>query len=92
MTIMERKAKIRTVNASYLIKSHNVDASAEIDVLGVQTIDPFLLESLLSKGIVSREGGRKHRIDNECKNVQTVEKTLSECALNKALYRYSPYR
>ena len=51
---MDRKAKIRTVNASYLIKSHNVDASAKIDVLGVKAIDSFLLESLLSKGIVGR--------------------------------------
>ena len=82
---MDRKAKIRTVNASYLIKSHNIYSSAKIDVLGVQAIDPFLLESLLSKGIVSREGGRQHRVDNKCKDVQTVEKTLSECALNKAL-------
>ena len=67
---MDRKAKIRTVmNASYLIKSHNIYSSAEIDVLGVQAIDPFLLESLLSKGIVGREGGRQHGVDNECKDV-----------------------
>ena len=84
---MDRKAKIRTVNASYLIKSHNVNSSAEIDVLGVKAINPFLLESLLSKGIVSREGGRKHRVDNERKDVQAVEKTFSECSLNKSLNR-----
>ena len=78
------------MNASYLIKSHNVDSSAKIDVFGVQAIDSFLLESLLSKGIVGREGGRQHRVHNECKDVQTVEKTLSECALNTALHCIVP--
>ena len=75
------------MNASYLIKSHNVYSSAEIDVLGVKAIDSFLLKSFLSKGIVGCEGGRQHRVDNECKDVQTVEKTFPECALNKALYK-----
>ena len=74
------------MNASYLIKSHNVDSSAKIDVFGVQAIDSFLLESLLSKGIVGREGGRQHRVHNECKDVQTVKKTLSKCALNMISY------
>ena len=88
---MRRGAKIRTVNASYLIKSHNVDSSAKIDVLGVQAIDSFLLESLLSEGIVGCEGGRQHRVHNKCKDVQTVEKTLSECALNNKAMLKIPY-
>ena len=71
---------------SYLIKSHNVYSTAEIDVLGVKTVDAFLLESFLSKSIVGRQGWRQHWVDNECKDVQTVEKTLSKCALNIISY------
>ena len=82
MTIVDREAKIRTVNSSYLIKSHNVYSSAQVDVLGVQTIDSFLLKSFLSKSVVGGQSRRQHRVDNECKDVQTVEKTLPECALN----------
>ena len=80
-------AKIRTVNASYLVKSHNVDPTAEIDVFGVQAVDSFLLKSLLSKGIVGRQGWGQHGVHNECKDVQTVEKTLPERALNMVLFR-----
>ena len=36
------------MNASYLIKSHNIYSSAEIDVLGVKAIDSLLLESFLT--------------------------------------------
>ena len=81
---MTNKAKIRTsvTPSSYLIKSHNVYSTAEIDVLGVQTVDAFLLESFLSKSIVGGQGWWQHGVDNECKDVQTVEETLSERSLN----------
>ena len=36
----------------HLVKGNNVDAATEVDVLRVQTIYSFLLESLLGKGIV----------------------------------------
>ena len=84
----KHEAKIRTVNASYLVKSHNVDPTAKIDVFRVQAVDSFLLKSLLSKGIVGRQGGGQHWVHNECKDVQTVEKTLPEGALNIVLLDY----
>ena len=51
-------------------------------MLGVKAVDAFLLESFLSKSIVGRQRGRQHWVDNECKDVQTVEETLSERSLN----------
>ena len=51
-------------------------------MLGVKTVDAFLLESFLSKSIVGRQGWRQHGVDNECKDVQTVEETLPECSLS----------
>ena len=75
------------MNASYLVKSHNVDPTAEIDVFGVQAVDSFLLKSLLSKGIVGRQGWGQHGVHNKGKDVQTVKQTLPERALNMVLFR-----
>ena len=66
---------------SYLVKSNNIYSTTKIDMFGVETIDPFLLKSFLSKCIVSCQGRWKHRVNNKCKDVQTVEQTFSECTL-----------
>ena len=41
--------------AAYLVKGNYINSTTEVDVLGVQTVDSFLLESLLSKGVVCRQ-------------------------------------
>ena len=37
---------------AHLVKGNYINATTEVDVLGVQTVDSFLLKSLLSKGVV----------------------------------------
>ena len=65
---------------THLVEGHHVDAATEVDVLGVQAVDPSLLQSLLSEGVVSSEGRGEHRVDHEREDVQAVEETLPEGA------------
>ena len=69
-----------------LIKSHNVDAAAEVDVLGVKAVDATPLEPLLREGVVGGEGGGQHRVHHEGEDVQAVQQTLRSRALDNSMY------
>ena len=63
---------------THLVEGHDVNAATEVDVLGVETVDPLLLQPLLSENVISSESWREHRVDDEGEDVEAVEETLSE--------------
>ena len=65
-------------SSTHLVESHHVNAATEVDVLGVETVDSSLLQSLLSEGVVSRESRGQHWVDHEGEDVEAVEETLPE--------------
>lgn len=69
----------------YLVKGNNVDATTEGDVFGMEAKDALLLQPLLGKGVVGRQGRWQNGWNHKRQNVQTVEQDLLQCSLQDKL-------